>query len=437
MKNKYALLFLLSLLLLTGCGDRVSNTVHEPSASSASDAVTSSSVTKSTVTTTKKATTTAATTTKKPEPPEDLILSAPAALEVYDEVKLSEFITDSNVDILDGDTLIDTSETGQAEVTVKYKHNNNIFEKKLTYNVVDTTPPVLLNSGWDPYHKTGTYFDLNEYVGFADNYDRNPILTYEGTVDPNTPGTYPLSVTATDSSGNQTSWETSIIVVDQLPVNTDNPERYPFEQFVSDCGGEGRRLGIDVSTWQGSIDFNAVRDAGCEFVMIRIGYYYDHIVMDDCFKANLAGARAAGLDVGIYFYTTDNTEEGVREHAAWIAEQLNGEPLDLPVAFDWEEFGNFQQYGMSIHDLNSLYGIFAEEMERYGYKTMLYSSKNFLNNFWSENTKDSTPVWLAHFVNETDYEGNYAMWQKSALGRIPGIAGDVDLDVLYTDMPLN
>lgn len=435
MKNKSALLCLSSLLLLAGCGDRVSNTLYDPAAASAPDAATSASETKSTGTTT--ITTTAAVTTKKPEPPDDLILSGLDTLEVYDEITLSEFITDSNVDILDGDKLIDTSEIGQAEVTVRYKYKNNSFEKKLTYNVEDTTPPILLNSGWDPYHKAGSYFDLNDYVGFADNYDRNPVLSYEGIVDSNTPGTYPLSVTATDSSGNCTSWETSIIVVNQLPVNTDNSERYPFEQFAADCGGEGRRLGIDVSTWQGSIDFNAVRDAGCEFVMIRIGYYYDHIVMDDYFKANLAGARAAGLDVGIYFYTTDNTEEGVREHAAWIAEQLNGEPLDLPVAFDWEEFANFQQYGMSIHDLNRLYGIFADEMKKHGYSTMLYSSKNFLNNFWSENTKSSHPVWLAHFVDETDYDGEYAMWQKSALGRIPGIAGDVDLDVLYTDMPLD
>ncbi len=67
---------------------------------------------------------------------------------------------------------------------------------------------------------------------------------------------------------------------------------------------------------------------------------------------------------------------------------------------------------------------------------MLYSSKNFLNNIWSERTKSSTPVWLAHFVDETDYDGEYAIWQASAYGHIPGINGDVDMDIQYLNKPI-
>ena len=92
---------------------------------------------------------------------------------------------------------------------------------------------------------------------------------------------------------------------------------------------------------------------------------------------------------------------------------------------------------MSIKDLNDIYAAFADEMEKCGYSAMLYSSKNFLNNFWSERTKASHPVWLAHFVDETDYEGDYAIWQASAYGHIPGIVGDVDMDIQYMNKSLN
>ena len=86
---------------------------------------------------------------------------------------------------------------------------------------------------------------------------------------------------------------------------------------------------------------------------------------------------------------------------------------------------------MNIKDLNDLFELFCDEMESYGYSGMLYSSRNFLYNFWTNEKK--YPVWLAHFVDETDYTGDYAMWQASCTGNISGIYGDVDVDILYKD----
>ncbi|MCM1006844.1 MAG: glycoside hydrolase family 25 [Ruminococcus flavefaciens] len=364
---------------------------------------------------------------KKPEP----VIAALKSVEVYDAVTVADFIIESEAEIVNGDDLLDTSRTGEFEISVSYLQDGAIFWKKVRYIVEDTETPLILNTGWNPYHKTGTAFDLNDYVGFADNYDRCPVLTYEGGVDPDTAGDYPITATVTDSSGNQTSWDMCIYVVDELPNPPDTNERIDFGDFMSDYAGEGRRFGIDVSTWQGDIDFNAVKEAGCSFVMIRIGYYYDDIVMDDRFYDNIQGARDAELDIGVYFYTTDNSVETIREHARWITETLGGEPTDLPVAFDWEEFTNFQKYGMNIRDLNELYLAFSDEMSTFGYDTMLYSSKNFLNNFWSSDIKNSSPVWLAHYVDETDYEGDFYIWQQSNCGRISGIYGDVDMNVMY------
>jgi GH25 family lysozyme M1 (1,4-beta-N-acetylmuramidase) len=161
-----------------------------------------------------------------------------------------------------------------------------------------------------------------------------------------------------------------------------------------------------------------------------MGYYYgSDIVMDDYYMQNMANATAAGLDVGVYFYTADNTEEGARERARWIVEQPDGRKLDYPIAFDWEEWSTFQEYGMNIRDLNNVFEAFCDEVEKSGYTAMLYSSKNFLESVW-ENYGDH-PVWLAHYTDETDYEGDFALWQASAYGRIPGIGGDVDMNIRF------
>ncbi|MBP5581103.1 MAG: glycoside hydrolase family 25, partial [Ruminococcus sp.] len=175
------------------------------------------------------------------------------------------------------------------------------------------------------------------------------------------------------------------------------------------------------------IDFERVRDAGCKFVIMRIGKDTDGIVADEKFERNFAAAKAAGLKVGVYFYSCANTEEMIKADAAWIAETLEGQSLDLPVAFDWESFSNYQNYNMSIHKLNSLYRLFDDRMNAYGYDTMLYSSKNFLLNFWHT---DKT-VWLAHYTDRTNYTGRYELWQLSSTWRIDGIDGAVDLDIWY------
>jgi GH25 family lysozyme M1 (1,4-beta-N-acetylmuramidase) len=470
--KRSALIVLLSLCTAVSCGKVADNSTSDtpaPSAVTAKSSTETSTVatsgtttqtTFSTSTTTATGTTTvtstvttsntkiattvapvkAVTTTKKnvqitPDP-DGLVLAWRDTVDVYEELTVGELITQKNVELVSPNEVVDTSRIGSNDVIVEYIHDGKHKNKLLTYNVVDTVPPVLLNAGWSPSHQQYTTFDLNDYIGFADNYDSHPTLTVSGSVNPNVIGDYPLSYTITDCSGNSISNNITISVTDYIPPAVDNNPRVSFETFASVHGKNGNRIGIDVSTWQGDIDFNAVRDAGCSFVIIRIGYYYSHVVMDDWFRSNIEKAKAAGLDIGVYFYTTDNTEQGVREHARWIAEELGGQKLDFPVAFDWEEFSNFQQYGMSIHDLNDIYLAFDDEMKKYGYSTMLYSSKNFLCNFWSQQIQRDYPIWLAHFVTQTDHTGPYDIWQGSCYGHIPGINGDVDMNVLYKPLPL-
>lgn len=430
MKRIFLFTYIASLCLLSGCGERVG--VYSECSDEDILAVIATVPAETTAEITEPVTTT------DPEifhePPENAVLAVSDSVEVYDEITLSELLTDTNVQLENGGTVVDTSETGNFDIEISYTFDGRMYEHAISYSVADTTPPVLLNSGWNAVVERGDTFDLNNYVGFADNYDRSPTLTYTGYVDTNVCGIYPITAAASDFSGNTTSWELSIEVVDEIPVPPDNNARLSFDSLTQQYAGDNVRFGIDVSTWQGDIDFEAVSAAGCSFVIMRIGYYYDELTMDSYYLDNMAKAKAAGLDVGVYIYTTANSEEEILENARWIAENLGGQELDFPVAFDWENFSNFQKYEMSIHDLNNYFELFADEMEKYGYSAMLYSSKNFLNNFWYDHSE--YPVWLAHYTDETDYTGEYSMWQMSCFGRINGIAGDVDFNILYTDKPL-
>ena len=433
---KYMYLFagIMSACLFTGCADRPA---ESRSSDSAAEAVTTAPAATTTstaaVTTTTTVTTTVVTTTQKIDPPDDLHMTCLDTVEAGSDITLDAFITDRNVALKDGSALLDTSNPGWYNAEIPYLYHGAEFTHTLQYHVIDTTIPYVINPGLESYHKVETPFDLNDYIGFADNCDSRPVLTYEGEIDPDTVGSYPLAVTVTDSSGNYNTWNITVNVVEEVPKSVDTEPRVNYSDFISRYEGDDVRFGIDVSAWQGDIDYKAVRDAGCSFVIIRAGYFYSQVVPDDYFRQNLKNAAAAGLDVGVYFYTTDRSEEEVREHVRWITEQLDGQKLDLPIVFDWEEFAHFQKYGMSIHDLNNVYAAFADEVRKQGYTPMLYSSKIFLDTIWSEHTKASSPVWLAHYVDETTYTGEYEIWQASSCGRIPGIDGDVDMDIQYLD----
>lgn len=391
------------------------------------------------VSTTTTAVTTTVTTTTTPviskDVPESVKLTPLENVEVYSHMALKDLFPDTNVKLRDEGKEIDASDLGEKTVKVTFDYDGGSYEKEVKYNVVDTTPPLVINSGWEPYAKQGEPFDLGKIVGYADNYDKSPVLTYEGEVNTDEVGNYHVKAIVTDSSGNSTDWELEVLVLSEIPKPADNNSRVDFADFMTANEHENTRFGIDVSAWQTNVDYNAVKEAGVEFVIMRMGYYYSEVKLDDYYHRNMEEATNAGLDVGVYFYTTDNTEEKVREHARWIIETLDGRKPYFPIAFDWEEWANFQKYGMSIHDLNQIFEAFCDELEKAGYKGMLYSSKNFLDNVW-ENRK-GRPVWLAHYVDETNYTGDYAIWQASAYGRMAGIDGDVDMNIQFMDVPID
>ena len=362
---------------------------------------------------------------------------SPAA-DFGEEIQSMSLVKDFSGDVLPASDSLETGSVGEKKIeyTVSQPVLGGLLTPTkvftLTYNVVDSVPPLKLWSGDGAVIERGSEFDINNIISYGDNADPAPVVDVDGKVDTANTGSYPLHVKVSDASGNKTEWDLTVTVADEIPAYTDDTPRTKFADFVSAYKGKGRSFGIDISAWQDKVDFKALKKAGCEFVIIRIGYTYeDELSIDKRFRENLEGAQAAGLKTGIYYYSTDNSEDEVRYAADWIIKTLDGYSPDLPVAFDWEDFGIYQNYKMSLHELNALYDAFADQLARSGYSCMLYGSKNYLESVWDKT--DTRPVWLAHYTEKTDYKGPYMLWQASCTGKISGISGDVDLDILYNN----
>lgn len=297
----------------------------------------------------------------------------------------------------------------------------------------DTSAPFFLALNRFVALEKGSKFNIHRYLSYADDLDPDVVFTVTGTVDPDTVGVYPLSLEIRDAAGNASSASMEVEIVEAFPPpepDTTDPEPpRSFDGFRETYQSENAAVGIDVSRWQGEIDFGRVAAAGCEFAVIRIGGYSDGLFEDPCYRENIRNAKKAGLKVGVYWYSEENGPASVREHAAYLYDLLDGEELDLPVFFDWEDFLWFETYRMSVRDLNEMFLAFREEAEARGYRAALYNSKYYLGLLWNDAVKEGG-VWLAHYVDETTYTGEYFLWQQG-IGRIDGIDGDVDYDVLY------
>lgn len=354
---------------------------------------------------------------------------------VFQEVYVSDLISDTNVNI--EDYLLNTDVIGEKEVEFYYTYQGEKYVYRTTVNVVDTVKPKIFGSSSRTV-KVGYEGNLCNGYTYGDNYDGQVECSVEGEYDFNTVGDYDIDIVVTDASGNSTNYNVTLHVVRDITSNNNgggggSSSKLAFSDALTRYAGEGLELGIDVSEWQGDIDYEAVKDAGATFVMMRIGVKLDSgedPALDKKFLDNIRKAKEVGLKVGVYLYSKALSSEEAIDEAEWILKELDGESLDLPIVFDWEIWSNWNSYHMSFHDLNKMAEDFIQTVEDAGYEGMLYGSKFYLENFWE--TQDFENIWLAHYASSTDYEG-YKMWQFSNAGRINGIYGDVDLNVMVVD----
>ena len=352
---------------------------------------------------------------------------------VYDKIKFSDLI-DINDGFIVDDKEIFLDNIGNNSATISYqdykKHKANI---KVEFNVYDDTAPFLSMSN-NVYKVVNNDFNLCDSAFYGDNYDRNVACLIDGDYDKDTVGAYKLNMIVRDASGNESNKEFTLHIIKEFANNTgenSTPTGLNIGDAITKYKNNETMIGIDVSSFQGQIDWEKVKNSGVEFAIIRLGFGYTvnmELVLDKYFKENLNSAKEQGLKVGVYFYTYANTLEEIKEQAKFISDSLDGEELDLGVTFDWENWNNFQDYQVSFYDLDNMYNNFNSFLKDKGYNTILYGSKFYLNNVWNTSDKE---IWLAHYTDITNYDKDYKLWQFTDKGIVNGINGFVDLDILY------
>lgn len=354
--------------------------------------------------------------------------------EFLSKVKVSDFINNINGTI-SNDYLIDTKTIGEKEVNFQYINEDNI-KIKYSYkiNIKDTTPPVIWLGSSYTVNK-GNKINITDKVMCGDNYDDNPNCEIIGDYDMNEAGTYPLTFKATDSSGNISEQKFNLYVVEPKPSTGGNnskpsPKTY-FSDIVANHKTEDTEIGLDLSEWQGTVDFEKLKEAGVEFVILRVGGtkgIKGDYFLDGKFIENITKANEIGMPVGIYFYSYANSKEKALKDAEWIYKQIKPYKVDLPIAFDWENWSFYNDFNLSFYKLTDMANSYLNYFKSKGYDGLLYGSKNYLEQIWLDT---DYPIWLAHYAKSTSYQGNYHYWQICNNGRVDGINADVDIDIRY------
>ena len=230
---------------------------------------------------------------------------------------------------------------------------------------------------------------------------------------------------------------------------TDDIEHHGFSQDdfeLDDRGfitytGEGDlqyTTGIDVSRFQGDIDWEQVAADGIDFAIIRAGLRgttEGRLLYDDCFEDNVEGALANGIDVGVYFYSQALNEEEVREEAQMMLDIIEPYDIKYPVVIDVEsaESADARTAGMSTDEYEKVVDTFCDIVRTAGYTPMVYGNVKSFTILMDAVDVDDYDIWIAYYGLPLYYPYHFDMWQYTSTGKVNGIDGDVDINICITD----
>lgn len=225
-----------------------------------------------------------------------------------------------------------------------------------------------------------------------------------------------------------------------LPPPAANPygeNDFQYEGDYLTCTAGESVLGIDVSEWQTVTDWNAVRDAGVEFVMIRVGYRgYGNgaVCADESALSHYQGAKAAGLKVGVYFFSQAVSVREAVEEARFTMDLISDWTLDMPVVFDWEYVSDEARTAhLTAPELTHITMAFCDAVRLSGYTPMVYFNVNQSLYLLLMERLTDYQFWLAMYSDRMTYPYALDMWQYSCSGTVPGIEGDVDMNLWFPE----
>ena len=242
-------------------------------------------------------------------------------------------------------------------------------------------------------------------------------------------------IAVTDDKGKKTYYE----IIKSLPQND-----YDFENNLINENGmlsyrDNKReaiKGVDLSKYNGAVDFAKLKDAGVGFVMLRLGsrgYGTGKIDLDEKFVEYAQNAKVAGIQTGAYFYSQAVNEAEAIEEANYIVGAVSGFNVKYPIAIDIEKVSGDEARTdkLTNKERTAVVKAFCDAVKGYGYKPVIYASKEMLVSSLELEELSDYDVWLADYDNPTDYPYRFTMWQYSKTGKIDGITGDIDLDLCF------
>ena len=249
-------------------------------------------------------------------------------------------------------------------------------------------------------------------------------------------GTYSGRTVGKDPVQEQTPVE-PVDLEPTVPENSYDPagfyEEGGFKRYKSD--DTLASVGVDVSSHQQEIDWELVAANGVEFAMIRVGYrgYTEgEIQPDDYFVQNIEGARAAGLDVGVYFFSQALDEQEAIDEANYVLEQIKDYPLSYPVIFDWEDIeADARTDGMDSVQLTKNAIAFCDTIKQAGYRAGVYFNQRFGYEEFDLESLQDYGFWLAEYNDTPSFSFHFQIWQYCNDGRVDGIKTDVDLNLAF------
>ena len=221
-------------------------------------------------------------------------------------------------------------------------------------------------------------------------------------------------------------------------INVNNDNLIANEGFIEyhDNGQVTSVKGIDVSKYQGDIDWDKVAASGVKYVMIRLGlrgYETGKLVLDENFEDNIEGALDAGLEVGVYFFTQAITESEAREEAEFVCKALEPYDITYPIALDVEDLYNdkARSYNQTAESRTACAKAFADYVKNNGYTAVIYGNLTTFSRLLNLNDLAGYDKWLAYYESNIYFPYEIAMWQYSDKGHVDGIDGDVDLNISF------
>lgn len=210
-----------------------------------------------------------------------------------------------------------------------------------------------------------------------------------------------------------------------------------YRYYTDKDGKVVSRIGIDVSRYQTQIDWQAVKGSGIEFAIIRLGYrgYGEDgkLMLDEQYKNHMEGALEAGLDVGVYFFSQAVTKEEALEEAEFVTDHLKGYEINGPVVFDTEEVkgADARANGLDKEQYTSHCVTFGKAVKKAGYEPMIYANMKWFAYSLDLLKLEDFDIWYADYEQVPQFPYQFRMWQYTETGSVPGIDGNVDLNVWF------